>query len=148
MADPLFYLLGYYYGDAAVRWLERKSPSYGPIAREAERLFGRYGYPLVFFAPNAYICLFAGAARMPVGCLPRREHGGHGRSPLPHPPGRRDVRVAARRRARLLPRLPLPLLVASVAIVAFTIWNERRQGKGSLDSVTPLPDDLDDLDKP
>src|SRR4051794_5773820 len=66
LSDPLFYLLGYLYGDAAVKWMERKAPTYGKVMRSAERFFAIAAYPLVFFAPNNFICLFAGAAGMGI----------------------------------------------------------------------------------
>ena len=66
LSDPLFYLLGYLYGDAAVRWMERKAPTYGKLMRSAEQFFTIAAYPLVFFAPNNFICLFAGAAGMSI----------------------------------------------------------------------------------
>ncbi len=65
-SDPLFFLLGRWYGDAGVRWIEKRSPTYGPLARGAERWFGKASYPLVVIAPNNYICLFAGAGGMSV----------------------------------------------------------------------------------
>ncbi|HYI60728.1 MAG TPA: hypothetical protein VEW93_02870 [Acidimicrobiales bacterium] len=65
-SDPLFFLLGRWYGDAGVRWIEKRSPTYGPLARGAERWFGKASYPLVVLAPNNYICLFAGAGGMAV----------------------------------------------------------------------------------
>ena len=68
LSDPLFYLLGYFYGDGAIRWMERQAPTYGKFMRSAEKWFGVAAYPLVFFAPNNFICLFAGAA----GCRSRR----------------------------------------------------------------------------
>jgi membrane protein DedA with SNARE-associated domain len=64
LADPLFYLLGYWYGEAALSWVESQSGSVGRLLRVAERFFGKASYPLVFLAPNNYICLFAGASRM------------------------------------------------------------------------------------
>src|SRR5436190_1951281 len=60
LSDPLFYILGYYYGDTAIKWMEHRAPTYGRFMRNAERWFGIAAYPLVFFAPNNYICLFAG----------------------------------------------------------------------------------------
>lgn len=65
-SDPLFFLLGRWYGDAGVRWIEKRSPTYGPLARTAERWFGKAAYPLVVVAPNNFVCLFAGAAGMSV----------------------------------------------------------------------------------
>jgi membrane protein DedA with SNARE-associated domain len=65
-SDPLFFLLGRWYGDAGVRWIEKRSPTYGPLARGAEKWFGKASYPLVVLAPNNYICLFAGAGGMSI----------------------------------------------------------------------------------
>src|SRR3546814_4697253 len=63
---PLFFLLGYWYGDQAVSWMERRTRTFGDTMRQVERWFGRFSYPLVFLAPNNVICLFAGAAGMSV----------------------------------------------------------------------------------
>ena len=66
LSDPLFFLLGYWYGDAAVAWMERRTKTWGQMLRQIEGWFGKAAYPLVFFAPNNPICLFAGAAGMPI----------------------------------------------------------------------------------
>lgn len=63
-SDPLWFLLGMLYGDSAIRWVERKSPRFGEWIRLYEQIFQKAAYPLVFFSPNNYICLFAGAAGM------------------------------------------------------------------------------------
>jgi membrane protein DedA with SNARE-associated domain len=64
VSDPLFFLLGYWYGDAAVEWMERRTRTWGQMLRQVEKWFGKAAYPIVFIAPNNYICLFAGAAGM------------------------------------------------------------------------------------
>lgn len=64
VADPPFYLLGYWYGDSAVRWMERQSPGTARFLRRSERFYGKAAYPLVAIAPNNLICLLAGASRM------------------------------------------------------------------------------------
>lgn len=61
LMDPLFYLLGRWYGDAGKRWMERQ---FGSGVRSMEAMFERASYPLVAIMPNAYICLLAGAAEM------------------------------------------------------------------------------------
>src|SRR5688572_4159952 len=66
VSDPLFFLLGYWYGDAAVEWMERRTRTWGQMLRQIEKWFGKAAYPLVFIAPNNYICLFAGAAGMSI----------------------------------------------------------------------------------
>lgn len=67
LSDPLFFLIGYWYGDTALAWMERRTKSYGTMMRQMEGWFGSAAYPLVFLAPNNFICLFAGAAGMSVG---------------------------------------------------------------------------------
>jgi membrane protein DedA with SNARE-associated domain len=69
LSDPLFFLLGYWYGDTALTWIEQRTKSYGQLLRQVERWFGRAAYPLVFIAPNNFICLFAGAAGMSVAAF-------------------------------------------------------------------------------
>ena len=66
VSDPLFFLLGYWYGDAAVEWMERRTRTWGQMLRQIEKWFGKAAYPIVFIAPNNYICLFAGAAGMSI----------------------------------------------------------------------------------
>ena len=63
-ADPPFYLLGYWYGDSAVRWMERQAPGSAKILRRSEKYYGKAAYPLVAIAPNNLICLLAGSSRM------------------------------------------------------------------------------------
>ena len=50
-------------GDAG--WSARRPPTAASCG-SAERFFATAAYPLVFIAPNNYICLFAGAAGMPI----------------------------------------------------------------------------------
>ena len=66
ISDPLFFLLGYWYGDAAVEWMERRTKTWGQMLRQVEQWFGKAAYPIIFIAPNNYVCLFAGAAGMPL----------------------------------------------------------------------------------
>jgi membrane protein DedA with SNARE-associated domain len=66
LADPLFFLLGHWYGDTAIRWMEGRTKTFGKQLRNMEGWFAKAAYPVVFIAPNQYICLFAGAAGMSV----------------------------------------------------------------------------------
>ena len=90
ISDPLFFLLGYWYGDAAVAWMERRTKTWGQLLRQAEGWFGKAAHPLVFVAPNNVICLFAGAAGMSLRVL-RPQPERHRRS-VADPPVRRGVR--------------------------------------------------------
>ena len=69
LTDPITYLLGRQYGEDALGWIERRTSSKrrGESAvRRAERLFNRAAPVVIFVAPSAIFCLFAGAARMKV----------------------------------------------------------------------------------
>ena len=121
--------------------MERQAPTYGKIMRSAEKWFGVAAYPLVFFAPNNFICLFAGAAGMSIptflvlnvsGTIVRlyviRVVGDIFAKPI-------DSVL------RFIQDYRLPLIIASVVLVGITIWSERRQG-GELESLTHLDDEL------
>ncbi len=64
LTDPLFYLLGVQYGDAALRWAERKAGDDIGFIRAAERFFARFGSVVILIAPSGYLCLLAGATGM------------------------------------------------------------------------------------
>lgn len=63
-SDPFFYLLGRYYGDNAVRWLEGHGG--GSMVRATERAFRRAAYPMLVIFPGAVVCALAGDAQMPA----------------------------------------------------------------------------------
>lgn len=67
LTDPLFYLLGRFYGQGALHWLEKKA-GFGPLVGVAENFFRRASYPMVFFFPGAIVCALAGQTGM---SLPR-----------------------------------------------------------------------------
>lgn len=66
VSDPLFFLLGHWYGDTAMRWMEQRTKTFGNTLRQWEGWFAKAAYPIVFLAPNQYVCMFAGAAGMSV----------------------------------------------------------------------------------
>ena len=137
-SDPLFYLLGLWYGDAMIVWVEKRSKTFGEQIRLYERGFAKAAYPLVFLMPNPYICLFAGASGMRVGSFFTiniigtvarlyfiRRVGEAFDEPI-----RAVLRFFARYR--------LPLFVFSVGLMIFIIWNDRRQGKDEIGSLLDL----------
>jgi membrane protein DedA with SNARE-associated domain len=64
LTDPLFYLLGYWYGENALRWIEKRLGDDGGMVKSFERFFSKAAYPIVLFAPNGYICAMAGMTGM------------------------------------------------------------------------------------
>ncbi|HEX2192162.1 MAG TPA: hypothetical protein VHH09_03135 [Acidimicrobiales bacterium] len=63
-SDPLYWLLGYWYGDRAIRWLERNGGG-GQLVVWTEKYFAKAAYPMVFLFPGAVVCALAGATGMP-----------------------------------------------------------------------------------
>ncbi len=63
-SDPLYWLLGYWYGDRAIRWLEKNGGG-GQLVVWAEKYFAKAAYPMVFLFPGAVVCALAGATGMP-----------------------------------------------------------------------------------
>ena len=64
VADPLFFLLGRWYGDAGIGWMERRSPLAGQSLRQIERWFAKAAPVVVFIASNNLVCTLAGASGM------------------------------------------------------------------------------------
>jgi membrane protein DedA with SNARE-associated domain len=144
LPDPFFYVLGYWYGDAAVRWMENRTATVGNLLRWLEQAFAKWGHPLVFLFPNNPICLLAGAARMRVWVFAALNVSGT---------ITRLVLIAIIGEALQRPidevlefiaRYRLPLIVVSVLIVAFTMWNETRQGTSEIEQLRSLERDLED----
>lgn len=140
--DPFFFLLGRWYGDAAIRWMERKAPTYGEMVRQLETWFHKARLPIVAIAPNNYVCLFAGASSMAwgpflaanvVGTIGRlwliRVFSGVFEGPLGSIRG-------------FIGTYRWPLLAVSLAMVGFTILSERRAGRDPVEGLATLDEDI------
>jgi membrane protein DedA with SNARE-associated domain len=141
ISDPLFYLLGYWWGDAALTWMERRTRTLGTTLRQWESWFGKAALPILFIAPNQYICLFAGAAGMDLvtffavsitGILARlyliRLLGQAFNAPIEH-------------LLHFIADYRTPLLVVSILLVLVLSVSELRRGG-------PRLEDLEDLEDP
>lgn len=145
LSDPLFFLIGYWYGDTALTWMERRTKSYGRWLRGVEGWFGRAAYPLVFIAPNNVICLFAGAAGMSIGGFLLANVSGT------------LVRLYLIRRLgeaferpiddvlELIAQYRGPLLVVSITFFTVVMFRELRQ---STDDIDELADAVEEDDTP
>lgn len=65
LSDPVYYLLGRWYGDAGARWIEKRMGDGGTIIRWLETGFAKASWPMVAIFPNHIICMLAGASGMP-----------------------------------------------------------------------------------
>ena len=66
LTDPVFYLFGLWYGDAALQWLRERSTGSARLLQTVERWFAKARWVIVFIAPNAIVCMLAGATKMRV----------------------------------------------------------------------------------
>jgi membrane protein DedA with SNARE-associated domain len=140
--DPLFFLLGRWYGDGAIRWVERKSPTYGDLLRRVEKWFDKARMPIVAFAPNNYICLFAGAAGMGWGAFWLANVVGT------------VIRLMLIRffskvfegslgSVRLfIAHYRWPLLIVSFAAVGISLWFDQRRGGTIAGGLTTIEEDI------
>ena len=141
LSDPLFFLIGYWYGDTAIRWMEQRTKSFGTMLREWERWFSKAAYPLVFIAPNNVVCLLAGGAGMRVstffilnvtGTFSRlyliRRLGEAFERPIDE-----VLDFIARYRA--------PLLVVSITFFTIVMVRELRQGREDMEALEDAIDE-------
>jgi len=146
VSDPLFYLLGFWYGDAAVTWMEKRTKTFGGLLRQWERWFVKAAYPLVAIAPNNIICLFAGSAGMrPRAFITLNVAGTFARLYL--------IRWLGDAFSRpidwvldFVADYRLPLTGVAIAVVVISILGDRRSGKGDLEAIAKLDTDLADTD--
>jgi membrane protein DedA with SNARE-associated domain len=137
VSDPLFFLLGRWYGDAGIRWMERKSPMYGRMLRTAEGWFKKASYPVIAIAPNNYFCLFAGASGMPIiGFLVANVSGTIVRLFLLRTFGNLfDEPLDAVR--HFITRNRLAFFIIGLVALAASLWADRRSG-GEVEGVLEL----------
>jgi len=138
LSDPLFYLLGYWFGEAALAWVDRRGGSIGRFLRDAEGFFTKAAYPLVFFAPNNYICLFAGASRMrPAVFLTLNVSGTIARLALLRYVG--DVFDGPRDSVLgFIGDYQLPLTIFGIVVIGGQALWDRRRGSGELGALSDL----------
>jgi membrane protein DedA with SNARE-associated domain len=65
VTDPLFFIFGYRYGEAGIRWVEEKSGAPGALSW-IERWFRKAAYPLIVIMPNSLICVLSGASGLSI----------------------------------------------------------------------------------
>ena len=145
LTDPLFYLLGYLYGDAGLRWMERKmgeDRETGMIAM-LEKWFRKASYVIVVLMPNAYVCLLAGATGMrPRVFIPLNVLGTLGRLIV--------IRIAGdvfedqlESVLDFIAENRLFLLGLSVVITAFYVYRGRKKGSLEFETVTEMERELE-----
>ena len=129
ISDPLFYLLGYFYGERGVRWIERRMGEGGGVVRAIEHGFAKAAPVLVFLFPGAIICVLAGATGMsPVLFLVLNVLGTVTMVTLMYQLAEvLDGPLGAIN--RFYGNNTRTLLVISVAVTLYWLWDQRRRGR-------------------
>lgn len=140
--DLFFFWIGRWYGDAAIRWMERKAPTYGELLRQLEHWFDKARFVVVAIAPNNPVCLFAGAAGMSYGAfLTANVVGTIGRLIL--------IRAFSSVFKDLLGSITSfiadyrwPITALSIVLVGVTIWSDRRGGRDGIGDLVHLEEGM------
>lgn len=143
LSDPLFYLLGRWYGDGGVRWIERKLGEGGGMIRAVERGFAKASYPMVALVPNLLVCMLAGAQKMRPSVFLSLNIGGTIAMMA-------VIRVfgdifSAPLEAVLgfFGRYRWQLVAVSALLVGYQIIRDRRRGTSDLESISKLESELE-----
>lgn len=148
LPDPFFFALGWLYGDAALHWMERRTPTVGRLMRTLEGWFAKWGDPLVVLFPNNYICTIAGAARMsPVRFATLNVIGTIGRLLMLQVIG--DVFAGPIDSIlEFVAHWRIPLLVLTISLVVISWLLELRNGRSELDALHEFEDAADEIEGP
>jgi len=144
--DPVFYLLGYWYGRRAIRWAAEDNPG-------VEKLFGKDGSALVkpgarkvlmvmaVLLPNNWVSLACGTARLPIPLFVALNLTGT------------IIRLALcrwlgqvfeaeiRGFADWVGRYQTPVMVASIAITLVFVWIQGRRATREIPGLVHLGDE-------
>jgi len=145
--DPFFFLLGRWYGEAAITWMERRTPTFGQMMRTLERWFAKASWPLVTTIPNNPVSLLAGAAGMSVAVFATLDViGTIGRLILLDWVG--DIFAGPINwLIHLISQYRLPLLAVTIGIVGFTVIREWRAGTSEIEQLIDLEEQLEEIDE-
>ena len=143
VSDPLYYLLGFWYGDRAIAWTERRSRTYGPLIRDGERIFRRSSYPFIFLAPNNIICALSAATGVRLRTfIALNLSGTVVRLILVRWVGE-IFRPGIDSILDFIAEYRIPLLILSAIGVAWTVFGEFRGNNSELSGLLELGDDED-----
>lgn len=146
--DPFYWLLGYWFGDRALKWAVDTYPMLRSIAGEDGRALEQTDtrkilYPLAFVAPNTWVSLLCGAARIPVATfVALNVTGTLARLALFRWLGT-VFESQIRTIVDFISDYQRPATIISVVLVLLGIAIQFRRGKGELVGLTHL-DEIDD----
>jgi membrane protein DedA with SNARE-associated domain len=142
VSDPLFYVIGYLYGERGVRWIGRRFGANDELSDAVRRGFARAAPVMVFLWPGAIVCALAGAAGMnPVAFIAINLAGTvtivtllyHFADYFDGPLGAIN---------RFYSDNAKTLTVISVVLILVWVLYQYRQGRGELQSIKTIEEEL------
>jgi hypothetical protein len=152
LPDPFFWLLGFWYGDRALKWAVDTYPMLRSIAGQDGRALEqpetrKILYPLAFLAPNTWVSLLCGAARLPfVTFAVLNATGTIARLALFRWLGvvfDRQIKTVV----EFISDYQLPATIISIVVVVVGVAFQFRRGRGELFGLTQLEQDLEPDDE-
>lgn len=137
-SDPVYWGIGYFYGDQAIEWFRRSMGKADQVIVATERWFHRYGAVIVFITPSPFVCALAGATRM----KPRKFWAAN-------LAGTTTIVILLRLLSKVI-RSPLEaflrfsgrynnwLLILSVAVVLLVVFNAGMGARGQVEGLKDL----------
>lgn len=143
LTDPLYFVVGALYGEAALTWAHSKSKTVSRYLAWVERNFDKAAWPFIIIAPNPIVSLLAGRSKMRFSLfLALNLFGTIGRLYLIRWLGSalQDPIDAV---LRFFARYRLPLLAISAGLVGINLALDRRKKRGELADLRSLEDTLE-----
>jgi membrane protein DedA with SNARE-associated domain len=128
-SDPLFFLLGFLYGDNAVKWVEQRFDNNSGIVRRIERLFRRAAPVMVFFFPGPLVCVLAGATGMRIRTFAFFNVVGTFVAVVFYYRLAESIKGPLDAINNFYSRYFKWLLVLSIGLTLYWLWDQRRKGK-------------------
>ncbi len=142
LSDPLYFLLGRWYGEGALDWIENKTGNSG-LVPFIKKWFGRAGPVIVFAAPNPYVCLLAGSSGMNVALFVGLNVAGTiGRLILIKATGDFFEPILTPV-VDFVDRYRWQFVVLSVVLLGFQLVSNRKKGTSELEGVGKMADELE-----
>jgi hypothetical protein len=147
--DPFFYLLGWHYGDRALAWATETYPSIKRITGDDGRgledpRHRRILYPLAFLAPNNWVSLLVGVARIRVRTfVVLNVTGTIARLALCWWIGK-VFSSQIKAISDFVARFQWPATIASIIVVLLMLAWQFKRGSGQLVALSKLSEELDE----
>lgn len=145
LSDPLYYLLGHWYGDAAVRWVEEKMGEGGSFVRRVETWFQKSSWVMVFLFPGALVCALAGSTGMSPLLFAGLNVAGtvFMVSLMYHVSGLGIVAGPLEWLTGFITGNAGWLTVVSVLLTLLWLWDQRRRGTSEIEGVARIEEELE-----